>query len=312
VEQLSTFRAELAARVRDTEQTKTARPEAILEGKNHFPLFEGNPGGYVGYLENAKSLEPFRQSHSVAAAARWLKRRGIDVIFVPVPKMTEVYPEYFADHCPADHIVAPHLRHILEELLDEDVEVVDLLPAFLQERDTAPEPLYQPADPHWSARAQEIGARAIAERLKRYDFVAKALASPPLFKTIDIPYAQGSGRAALPFMSPEQKERALAAEPKTWPTVAHRNGGSLLSEESPVVFIGDSYNCGLWERVGREINLPIHLLYRSGSTTEVFKDFVRDPDMLKDCKVVVWVVCNSGLQFSWSLPAPVLKVSETP
>lgn len=305
--QLAPFRAELTERMRASERPGVSDGETIMEGKEAFPLFEGNPHGYVRYLTDPASVEEFRRGQAVVAAARWLKRRGIDLVFVPVPKMTEVYPEHFSYHCPDDHIVAPHVRRTLLELLEADVEVVDLLPAFLEQRDKAAEYLYQPADPHWSTRGQEIGARAVGERLKRYDFVRQALAGPPVFKNVELPIIQAAGRGAFPFLTPPQQGRALKAEPKTWPAVTNLSGGPLVSDDSPVVFIGDSYNCGLWERVGREINLPIHLLYRSGTTTEIFRDFARDPELLRGCKVVVWVVCNSGLQYPWTLPAPILR-----
>ena len=43
-------------------------------------------------------------------------------------------------------------------------------------------------------------------------------------------------------------------------------------------------------------------LRAEGNTTHVFKDYLRDPDLLKDCKVVIWLVCNSSLKNDWPLP----------
>ena len=131
-------------------------------------------------------------------AANWLRQQGIDVIFVPVPKMTEVYPEYFTDHCPTDRIIARHIRQALLELLEADVEVVDLLHALQDERDKDPEPLYQPADPHSAPRAQAIAVRLVAARLKRYAFVATAQKSRTICKMAPAPYPPASTGRGLP------------------------------------------------------------------------------------------------------------------
>ena len=161
------------------------------------------------------SLDPFRKERPVVAGARWLEQQGIDVIFVPVPKMTEVYPEYFTDHCPSDRIIAPHVRQAMLELLEADVEVVDLWYAFQAERDTDPEPLYQPADPHWAPRAQAIAARLVAARLKRYEFVAKAQASPPICERSGVPYPAASAGAAFQALNPDQQRRAEENQPRS-------------------------------------------------------------------------------------------------
>jgi hypothetical protein len=280
----------------------------VLEGKGDFPLHEAAPVHYLAHLVEPQSLDAFRREQPVTAAARWLRRQGIDLLFVPVPKMTEVYPEYFADHCPQDRIVAPHMRRLLLELLEADVEVVDLLPTFLAERDKDPEPLYQPADAHWAPRAQALAAAAIAGRLKRYDFIARALAGPPLFKAVEAPYYPVSSGGAFFAMSPEQRRRAERGQPRTFLSVTDGAGRPPQSSpSSPVVDIGDSYNGGLQDYLVREINLPLHLLGAGGQTTQRFKDFLRDPKLLTDCKVVVWLVCNSSLINPWPIPEPIRK-----
>ena len=78
-----------------------------------------------------------------------------------------------------------------------------------------------------------------------------------------------------------------------------------------MVCIGDSYNGGFMERLGPEINLPLVLLSGGGHTTHVFKDFLRNPELLKDCKVVIWLVCNTGLKSAWPLPQKICEGSES-
>ncbi|MBK9965863.1 MAG: hypothetical protein IPP07_13545 [Holophagales bacterium] len=97
------------------------------------PRFEAWPSNYLRYLANAPlSTDAFISQtafvSSIDAISRWLASHGVDLIFVPVPKMTEVYPEHFIAATPADRIVAPQMRRAIHDLLDKGVEVVDLLP----------------------------------------------------------------------------------------------------------------------------------------------------------------------------------------
>ena len=60
------------------------------------------------------------------------------------------------------------------------------------------------------------------------------------------------------------------------------------------------------EQFSRELNLPIHSLAGGGQTTNAFKEFLRDPDSLKGCKVVVWIVCYADMEcLPWPLPRPI-------
>ena len=310
---LAAVRAELvtkinAAKPKDPSSAGYFEARAsVLEGRDHFPLFEPAPHTYLLHVVEPASLEPFRLDRPVVEGTRWLERRGIDVIFVPVPKMTEVYPEYFTDHCPSDRIIAPRLRQTLLELLEADVEVVDLWYAFQAERDTSPELLYQPADPHWGPRAQAIAARLVAERLKRYDFAGRAQVSPPICKGPALPYPPASDGAAFKALNPEQQKRALENQPLSSRIPQHYRSPQF-DNSSPVACIGDSYNSGFMELLGRELNLPIHPLAAGGNTSDAFKNFVRDPELLQDCKVVVWLVCNSSLKNPWPVPQ---KIRET-
>ena len=66
-----------------------------------------------------------------------MKRRGIDLLYVPIPAIEEVYPENFLDAAPADLTVQPAMRRFMLSLLERDVEVVDLLRPFQAARDAA-------------------------------------------------------------------------------------------------------------------------------------------------------------------------------
>lgn len=310
--QLAPMRAGLAARI---QAARPFRPQAtgsfegrssVLAGKGDFPLFEPAPDVYLIHVLRPASLDPLRESRPVTAAARWLERKGIDLIFVPVPKMTEAHPEPFVEPCPPDRIIAPHIRRAIFELLEDDVEVVDVLPAFHRERDPGVEPLYQPADPHWAPRGQAIAARMVADRLARYDFVARAKESARFCEWATAPYLKAEDGTAFPALNPEQQQLARAAQPKTQPS-ASRCTRPIHDATSPVVCIGDSYNAGFIELLAREINGPVHNLTGGGNTSHAFKGMVRDPSLLEHARVVVWLLCDSSLKGPWPMPPSVMK-----
>jgi hypothetical protein len=315
LQQLSDYRTSLRARIdaaKPFNLTATGTFEAraaVLEAKDEFPLCELAPVFYLRHVYEPESLESFRNEQPVVAGARWLKQRGIDVIFVPVPKMTEVYPEHFAERCPTDRIVAPQMRRLILELLESGIEVVDLLPAFLAEADKDPAPLYQPADPHWTPRAQAIAARAIAGRLMRYAFVKQALSERPRWQSIEADYPPAGSGTCFEALNPDQRRRAEQVHPRTY-RVARMEDGPQFAANAPVAFIGDSYNGGLMELVSLEINMLINSFAGGGNTTDAFKNFLRNPSVLKDCKVVVWLVCNSSLENPWPIPPPVREAME--
>jgi hypothetical protein len=285
-----------------------------LAARDDFPLFEVTPRDGVKYLYAPRSLDEFRRGRSVLAAHRWLRDRGIDLIFVPVPKMTEVYVEHFLDPCPADGIIAPHVRHAWLELLGDGVEVVDAWPILRKQRNSGNAYLYNPADSHWAPAGMQPVAREIAERIARYKFGAAARSAVPIVTSALAPYdVYGPEHGGGPMLqngwtalNSEQKERAKAALTKTWLNVTMPDGKIPPDDPgSPVILIGNSYTLNFREILIKELNLLIRTNANGAQTTESFGDFLRDPKLLEDCRVMVWVTSGENLPQFKPLPPPI-------
>jgi hypothetical protein len=284
-----------------------------LEGLDGFPLFEVGSRSYLNYLYDPSVLDKFRRERQLVAVRNWLRDRGIDLIFVPIPKMTEVYIEHFLSPCPEDGIIAPHVRQTLLELLKEEVEVVDGFALFRPQRDVDSEYLYNTADGHWAPRGMRIMAKEIADRIERYKFGSRARFGLPIVRTVLGPYEfrdifgnrENYGRDIL---SPDQAKRAIGAQTTTQAEVRMQDGKRTPADPaSPVVVIGHSYAWHFREQLIKELNLLIETRVAPDQTTQSFADFLREPELLAHCRVLVWISTEQHMTRLKPLPAPIAK-----
>jgi hypothetical protein len=285
-----------------------------LEGLQGFPLFEIGSRVQLNYLYDPDSLDEFRSQRPVLAASRWLRQQGIDLIFVPVPKMTEVYIDHFLDPCPPDGIIAPHSRRMLLEMLDADVEVVDGLALFRPERDVDAEYLYNTADTHWAPRGMRVMAKEIADRVQRYPFGRRARSGLPIVQVAPGPYLIGDKPGGIGSdrgwmaLSPEQRERADAVQTTELAEVRLLNGDEPRDDPtSPVLLVGHSYARKFREQLIKELNLQVSTRIEPGLTTQAFADFLREPELLAHCHVVVWICTEQHMTSFAKLPTPVVQ-----
>jgi hypothetical protein len=277
-----------------------------------FPLFQIGPREHISYLYDPKQMESPLGIPQVVAVDRWLKRQGIDLIFVPVPKMVEIYAEHFVA-APPDGIMAPHVRRALLTLLNSDVETVDGLALFHSDRGASGY-LYNTADSHWAPPGMQVMAKEIAPRIARYKFGARAHQSPPIVWTAETPYildAVLGGVNAGPWLllSPEQQARAKTAQATTLPQVYVRKDFVVPPDpNSPVLVIGNSYVRYFWEQLVKELNLLANRNDLAGMTTESFGNLLREPELLARTRVVVWVTTTQDLTRFKPLPKAIMDV----
>jgi len=283
-----------------------------LAGLSGFPLFEVGAREHLRHLIDSKSLDQFTRERVVVAARRWLENQGIDLVFVPAPKLTELYAESFFKPCPFDGIIAPHVRHALLHLLDEDVETVDVLRKLQQYRDSDSEYLCNAADTHWGPRAIRIIAKEVAERIERYRFGARSRYGTPIVNALPGPFLiygakrpqSAAGWCALDI---RQQEAAEQAQPRSIPHVTMLDGSEPPDDpESPVLVIGNSYVVNFREQLIRELNMLVQTRAADDATTEAFSDFLRDPGVLAHVRVVVWVTTEQHMTEFKPLPKPIM------
>jgi hypothetical protein len=283
-----------------------------LAPHDDFPLFEVGSRGHLNYLYDPATLDDFRRDRPVVAAHRWLKRRGIDLILLTVPKMTEVYMEHFLDPCPPDGIIAPHVRRTLLELLHDDVEVIDGFSLFRPQRDTDADYLYNTADTHWAPRSMRVMAKEVADRIGRYRFGARARYAVPIVRAAPGRYGADDTPTGMGFLfawdalTADQQRRARPFQVRTQTEVKMPDGTKPPDDRtSPVLVIGHSYVWCFKEQLVKEMNLLTYSWSSPHQTTEVFGEFLREPELLDHTRVVVWVTTSQNMTAFRPLPKAV-------
>jgi hypothetical protein len=313
-DRLAPVRAELQARVQAGSKG-WGSPDYLIELPGTPVLFERSDE--IGHLAEAGELDSWIARRpvmpTVVKVKQWLEKQGIDLIFVPVPRAADIYPDRIAKSTPPDKIVAPQVKKLQLDLLKSDVEVLDLLPEFLVARTQSPESLSLPDDPHWGPAGQEIAARLIAERLSRYAFVQSAIAKPPLFHEKEVSRPLTGGWRKL--LTPEQVRRLEDSTQVIGTQIFDAQNREFQPiDSSPIVLMGDSLctsmnyllapGSALDAQISKRINLPITVWMVAGNTVGLIKDTLRNPEMLKGRRVIIWLVQEPSVcsPTAWTLP----------
>lgn len=79
--------------------------------------------------------------------------------------------------------------------------------------------------------------------------------------------------------------------------------------KSPVMLIGNSYAINFRELLIKDLNLLIRTNASGGQTTDSFADFLRDPELLNNCRVVVWITSGQHLPDFKPLPPAIAEAA---
>ena len=228
-----------------------------------------------------------RPSESIIHFDKQCKALGIDLIVAIIPSKLSVYPDYTyagvegeprrVARVPGHGNVDIVLKRLMHRLLESDVEVVDLNAVFAAYRKKHGESaeLFYVRDGHYKNLGARVAAGAIAERLKRYDFVQKAMQDNPY---VGVKGSRSDGGKADPDML----------------IIKDKNGRAYRStRDSPVILLGDSHfgynqsrSAGTGAQVARLIGMPVTVVWKEGLSTHIPVQVARDR-MLRKRKVII-------------------------
>jgi hypothetical protein len=147
----------------------TSASAKVIIGKEGW-LFLGNINPFFNEVDYYRNFKPFtirelRYWQILLEERRnWLKRRGIEYLFIIAPNKSTIYPEFMPDS-----IKKINSRSRLDQLIDHldkysTLKILDLRPALLAAKKIRP--AYMQTDTHWNDWGGYVAYREIIKRLQ--------------------------------------------------------------------------------------------------------------------------------------------------
>ena len=212
--------------------------------------------GTAGYFPSIKPFSPEELDQwgkSLQERQHWLKNKGSEYLFIPVPDKSSIYPEYLPEN-----LRAFYRRSRLDQLIkflktNTDIPILDVRPALLEAKTRFP--VYAKTDSHWN----ELGACIVSGEIHKY--FSDRFANAKRFTLSDFRMKMGRKRSGgnLAVMlalenslfreerikiSPNVPFRAVKAElppVRFSSTVAAEASGNQSAPFANIVFFHDSF-----------------------------------------------------------------------
>lgn len=266
--------------------------------------FWGQEAARVSRARNAELADPIP---AIVDFNEQLKARGIHLLMVPVPPKAAIYPEKFVPGFDLrSDDPAPVLREFYGELRAAGIDVLDLSPMLIQNREHSRGPVFCKTDSHWSGIGCVLSAQAMAQQIRAKlppPAVRREYAST--WKDVQItgdlggylpPDARKPGPESISIQSVSEKGTGAAVEPDA---------------NSPLLLIGDSYTlvyrdflaerAGLLDHLALDLGFAPDLIGTRGSGAtpvriNLYRRSLKEPGYLAKKKVVVW--CFAARDFT--------------
>jgi SGNH hydrolase-like domain, acetyltransferase AlgX len=306
------LRGELASKVQISEK-KNAAACAEADGWLFFAAefrllsmgrFWGDEAPKVSRSHKFELADPIP---AIIDFQKQLKARGIDLLVVPVPPKAAIYPEKILPGFDVrTEDAAPWLRRFYEELRTAGIDVLDLMPLFIQNRDDKRGGVFCKTDSHWSGLGCTLAAQAIAENVR-----GKITAPPPGKEYVSEwkeSQINGDLVTLLPPNSPKPGPEQIAVR-----TVSEKATNAVIQPDtnSPLLLLGDSHTlvfhdflaerAGLVNQLAQELGFAPDLIGTRGSGAtpvriSLYRHSLKNPDYLAKKKVVIW--CFAAREFT--------------
>jgi hypothetical protein len=239
---------------------------------------------------------------------RELREVGVELVIVPVPPKSIIYPEKLPSSTGLDAEPPPRLdiyHQAFYALLRENgVKVLDLTPLFLSNRAHTNGPVYCLQDTHWSGIATVLAAEQVAIDVRSrpwFEAVPKATIQDE-WRTVEI--TGDLWRALDEPTSPKESLSLRFVRPVE------------SDPSSPVVVLGDSHTlvfhaggdmhaegAGFADQLALELGFPVDLVgvRGSGATAariNLLRRAQQAPDYWANKKLVIW--CFAAREFTES------------
>lgn len=250
---------------------------------------------------------------------RQLSRFGVELLVVPIPVKSSLYPETFSSR--ARGLTKAVQNESFGELLDRadraGVKIFDPTPTLMSAKELDESKLFLRTDTHWTPAGLDVVARSLADvvssTLDLPDHSTKAWSRRPVV-------VEGFGDIARMLWVPNDQD-TIAPDRVESEMVTTRSGQLWRSKDSAsVLLLGDSFTnvfsdsglgwgtgAGLAEQLSFHLDQPIDRIARNaggafGSRRGLQQALMRDPRRLEGKRLVIYQFAARELsQGDWQL-----------
>ncbi len=253
-------------------------PEQMaIRGEGEWLFFRNSFNYLLGGDLNKQSFDKNPLPH-ILSFKEHMDKHNVNFLFVAVPNKEEIYFDKLSDSItqPAVPIVNPYGRKFFADLQEAGVEVIDLLPAFLEAKDddaNHTEPLYQYHDTHWTKRGIQVAARIISNRIMEYSWYDKLDKRAYTINDTDF-YRMGDIVDRLP-----ESEQYDYSPTKLQAKRVYDNTGNPYrgNANDPILLMGDSFT-GVFESVDcRSAGIGAHIAAQSSVPVDIITSWGGGP-----------------------------------
>ena len=246
-----------------------------------------------------------------------LKKMGVELLMVPVPPKSVVYPDFLSDQLTISPGNPPvridtETQTFYQLLRKEGIRILDLTSFFLANRFHREGAPFCKQDTHWSGNGAVLAARKIREEIEGRTWLKAIPKSTYQSAWKSLPIAGDLWKAL--------GEKGLPQEILSVRQVGTGSAGTLKSiapdQKSPVLLVGDSHNlvfhagedmqtrdAGLPDQLALELGFPVDLaaVRGSGATparVNLLRRAQKDPNYWAKKKLVIW--CFASREFTQS------------
>lgn len=239
---------------------------------------------------------------AIVAFHQTLKEQDVDLILLPIPGKSTIYPEYLSKRYSLSYgpAVNPHIGEFFQKLADEGVKIIDPTELLWKEKLKTDKLLYLEQDTHWSPEGMKLVAKYLSDVILSERWTEDVPKKSYRLETVDVTrygdlYDMLNFPKNFTYFSPRTIKIEKVIDSKTGePCKSDRN--------SPIVLLGDSFtnifsrqemgwgeNAGLSEHLAYNLNSPIDVIaLNDGGATGSREQLARRPNALVGKKLVIW------------------------
>ncbi|MBN2509247.1 MAG: hypothetical protein JXB03_03180 [Spirochaetales bacterium] len=218
-----------------------------LQDVHHVPRQNFTPPDPENYVyEEVSPRFGSKMSDAITAIIsfdRQLKKRGVQLIVVPVPNSSQVYAHQLHNDIDLEEVIWHPWAHMIVKLLEHDVEVLDLLDLY--KAYSGDNTTLNYIDHHWGQAGLDIVGMELGQRFERFSFDEKYYIDPQKLKRSPI-------SVSMPALIPHWDRldagyiRSRMGLGTQYETVRITYNGDVIDpvfsfEDSPVAIMGDSF-----------------------------------------------------------------------